>query len=232
MRLAAWELPALACAWSGQRTEAGPSIYRPLNSQGRRIVKGIVIPSLLLLVSSGVVTASTAFDSQSGSTSSATQVVSPTALATWVTEPGRESLDLLVLWRGSPGWFLERVSERSDSSSRTESGFRSTSRYGHVELSVEFDRRRRVARINGVDVRLGNDNVILVDKVDDPESQRVARTLSIRVPMVDGRVASVIRQSSDAVRFLRCDVQLEDTRAQGLMRKVCGEIIGRSSDPL
>jgi hypothetical protein len=25
---------------------------------------------------------------------------------------------------------------------------------------------------------------------------------------------------------------LEDTRAQGLMRKVCGEIIGRSSDPL
>ena len=43
-------------------------------------------------------------------TSSGSRVVSPAVAATWITkhrQAGDGELELLVLWRGSPGWFLE-----------------------------------------------------------------------------------------------------------------------------
>jgi len=45
-----------------------------------------------------------------GSWSSPTSIISPEVMATWFTTRaanGVEQLELLVLWRGMPGWFLD-----------------------------------------------------------------------------------------------------------------------------
>src|SRR5258708_2513014 len=69
---------------------------------------------------------------RSNAVRSATEVVSPVAVASWMTTPGSDRIELLVLWRGEAGWFLGRGQRRSSSSGRTANGFTSTATFGEV----------------------------------------------------------------------------------------------------
>src|SRR5918993_4787808 len=73
-------------------------------------------------------------------TQSATQPISPVAVMTWVTRYGSDgvhTLDLLVVWRGNPGWFV-RGSQRASSGGGSGDTFRQTFRYGDLELELAF----------------------------------------------------------------------------------------------
>jgi hypothetical protein len=57
--------------------------------------------------------------------------------------------------------------------------FNSTSQFGDVELRLHFDLTTRVVQIQGDQVDLGDNNVVLVDDVDVPGAMKVANLLRV-----------------------------------------------------
>jgi hypothetical protein len=167
-------------------------------------------------------------------TSSATQVISPVALVTWVAKYGSDgvsTIDLIVLWRGMPGWF-SRGPANGVSSGGSNASFHSTIRYGGLELQLEADSQARVARVQGMRVELGDDNVILVDEVDMPGGPTVVGTLRVEpdLPQTDNgypRIDEVLRRSPQIQSYLRCGERLWDGLAQKMMDVICARIAGQ-----
>jgi hypothetical protein len=167
-------------------------------------------------------------------TSSATQVISPVALMTWVTRYGHDgihSLDLIVLWRGAPGWFT-RGTSRSTSAGGSADTFHSTIRYGGLDLQLGLQPTKRTAEVQGQKVELGDANVILVDQVDTAGGAQVVRTLRIdpAVPLSeDGRprVEEVLRRSQEIVSFLQCEAAMPDGKGQAMIDRICAQVLGR-----
>ena len=151
--------------------------------------------------------------------------VSPSVLATTmaaVDAAGRGTLELLVLWRGSPGWFMKGGggSSSGGSTGPTLGGapgpmIRSSwISQGGVNLSVRFDPAAQKAWIQNNEIDLRDANVILVDGVDSPTGPHVMRALRIdtdyetRVEPLPMAVPAqtFIRRSPELVEFLQCDV--------------------------
>jgi hypothetical protein len=164
--------------------------------------------------------------------SSSTGLVSPAVVATWMVrrDPNASSeLDLLVLWRGSPGWFLkEGAQESSGGSSSSSAGgendlvFERAS-FGGIRLQVVFDGSKRTALVQDNEVELGSDNVILVDDVDGANGPQVARSMK-----VDGHFAKepaeideIVSRNPELYEFLRCDARVPDANVQPMIDAVC-----------
>ena len=166
-----------------------------------------------------------------GSSHSGTAPVSPSVMATEigsVDAAGRGTLQLLILWRGSPGWFLK---DGGSSSSGGSMGGGSSTVYTHsiseggVNLTLRFEPATSKVWIQDVEVALGDANAVLVDGVDSPTGPYVVRTLRIDAEYettmepppyaVPGRgmrmrprpvpVQTFIRRSSELIEFLQCD---------------------------
>jgi hypothetical protein len=165
-------------------------------------------------------------------TSSGTRVISPVALVTWVSTYGNDGiqvLDLIVLWRGSPGWF-SRGSGSGTSSGGSAASFHSTIRYGGLELQLEFESKTRVAQIQGNAIQLHDDNVILVDHVDVTGGPTVVSTLRVdpELPLADNgypRIEPVLRRSPEIVTFLQCDTRLPDERVRAVIETICRQVL-------
>ena len=165
-------------------------------------------------------------------TSSATQPVSSVALASWVTRYGNDgvhALELLVVWRGQPGWFL-RSGPRSSSAGGSGSSFHSTSQFGGVTMSLDFDSATRVAEIQGQRVDLKDSNVVLIDNVDRPDGLSVSGQLHVdpEVALLGGGhpdIDAVFMRSADIVSFLKCDVPLPGGRGPGSVGSTCARLI-------
>src|SRR5947209_1235797 len=105
------------------------------------------------------------FAAQSGSSS---RIVSATVVATSVTRNGE--LTLLVLWRGSPGWFAR--GERGNGAGETISAGRSGESswhwisYGGLTFAIELDFDAHTVRVLNRNISLIDTNVVLVDHVD------------------------------------------------------------------
>jgi hypothetical protein len=147
-------------------------------------------------------------------TGSASQPVSNSALVTWVaryegSDTGR--LELLVVWRGAPGWYQR--GPRSMSGGGSGDTFHSTNRFGDLELQLDFESAPGIAHVQGKRVELHGDNVILVDGVDKPGVTKVAGTLRIGNPTFSRReseyppVGAVLRRSAEVLAFAGCDTQ-------------------------
>ena len=166
--------------------------------------------------------------------------VSPAVVATLLTnhsQAGDGELEVLVLWRGSPGWFL---GGGRDGHSGSRTGSRGGGEtldhhffFGDLRLHLQINRRTRVARVQGIEVSLQNANVILVDQVDSTEALTVVGTRWIdpKVGNAPVRVEQVLGQSSELVDFLRCDSSLPDRSVPPLVRKMlqmtCRKLLNR-----
>jgi hypothetical protein len=161
--------------------------------------------------------------------------VSGSVVATWIVrkEPtGSPGLQLLVLWRGTPGWCLR--DDSSGSSGRTSSRGDGKDRglvvqkvsYGGIGLAVEFDGNKRMARIQGNELNLGTDNVILVDGVDDAAELRIVKTLEVdgRLPHEAAVVESIIRRNPDLYAYLRCNARLPNSPEQSMIDAICARM--------
>jgi hypothetical protein len=171
-----------------------------------------------------------------GSTSTS-MPVSPSVMATVMgvmNQDGRGEIELLVLWRGTPGWVLRNSGGGSSSGGGgtmgaapgeiTRSAWISR---GGVNLHVRFEPKSRKLWIQDREVALNDDNVVLVDDVDSVIGAQVARTLRVDPaftpvsrPSLQGYPArqgarpmvmmpppqEFIRRSPELVEFLRCDV--------------------------
>jgi len=168
-----------------------------------------------------------------GGSNSGTAPVSPSVMATElgsVDAAGRGTLQLLILWRGTPGWFM-RGGGGSSSGGGGSIAPGSSMIFSHwisqggVNLTVRFDPAVRKVWIQDREVALDDANVVLVDGVDSPAGPYVARTLRIdpeyqttiepipsaptgRGPRMRAQpvpVQTFIRRSPELIEFLQCD---------------------------
>lgn len=157
-----------------------------------------------------------------------TQIMSPVVVASWITErsgDGVERLQLLVLWRGTPGWFLP---EGGSGVSGGGSGdrYHATITEGDLQLTLDYDSSRRVATVHGKTIDISKDNVVFVDEVDSPTGPRVTGTMRVEraMPGSAGQIALVLRTSPEIMSFLRCEATTTDpAEARGAGTALPGE---------
>ena len=166
-------------------------------------------------------------------TQSTAQPVSGVAFTTWVgtlDSAGVSTMRLLVVWRGTPGWFA-RGSGNGESGGGNGSSYHSTIHRGDLNLQLDFDFSTRVASIQGKQVQLGDDNAILVDSVDGRAGPQVIKTLRVDTapPATDGfpRIEEVLRRSPEILSFLQCDARLSDAPSQKMADLLCSRIVGK-----
>jgi hypothetical protein len=175
-----------------------------------------------------------------GSSSSPSRVISPAVVASWVSHSnyadGRMTT-LLVLWRGTPGWFSgsggSSSSGSSGSASSWGSGQRQSSEYasfsqgGHT-FTMEFDYERNIVKMLGQDVSLDATNVVLVDFVDSTTGpvivgSRWVEPVQVTPPSGDP-VAAIIKHAPDLFDYLRCDLSVPDAAMNAMLAMVCGRM--------
>jgi len=153
-----------------------------------------------------------------GGSNSGTAPVSPSVMATElcsVDAAGRGTLQLLILWRGTPGWFM-RGGGGSSSGGGGSMAPGSSMIFSHwisqggVNLTVRFDPAVRKVWIQDREIALDDANVVLVDGVDSPAGAQIVRTLRIdpeyqTTPRGPVPAQTFIRRSPELVEFLQCD---------------------------
>jgi len=164
--------------------------------------------------------------------------LSPAVVGYWQTHDnadGTGSLDLLILWRGTPGWFL-RANASSGGGIGGGGGFghwtmNHTVTYGDITLtfelnssSADFDPATTVAKILGTEIPLRDTNVVLIDGVDSG-APTIVGTQHVD-PVFAGRdpIVAIVKRSPDLFEFMRCDVTLPDSDQQAMMSFLCGRI--------
>lgn len=171
--------------------------------------------------------------------------VSPSVVATWaahfeapagqqVTDPFGVPLmlDLLVLWRGNPGWFDE--ASLSTGSGGTDGVHHVASRGRSLEL--RFDRRTETVQIQRRTITLQGANVLLLDDVDNANGVLVAGMIRVDPAVSAGRpaqggpnvdpLAEMIRRSPALFDFLRCDPVFTDPNdpSASMRLRQCAEL--------
>jgi len=149
-----------------------------------------------------------------GQTQSSSRPLSGTVVGTSVVRNGE--LSLLVLWRGTPGWFdgSDKSGGGGGSSNGREFGHEWLT-FGNRTLSIEFDYSARLAKLLGEDVSLVDTNVVLVDDVDRPGGPRIVarRRVDPSMPTIGGPRTTAndpaviaIRRDPEAMTFLQCEI--------------------------
>ena len=159
-----------------------------------------------------------------------TTPTSAAVMTTFVTRvtPSGDALELIILWRGTPGWFTGgRLSSSSGGTSKD--GWRNRFSQGGLEFEAALDFKTRIANVQGQIIKLGGANVILVDGVDSPKGARVAGTLTVDGRLGDGdgpfRILPVLARSKEIRDYLRCDTALAEERLQERLAPVCARIL-------
>ena len=124
-----------------------------------------------------------------GMESSYSRIISPVAMLTVLArgEGTSAKVSLLVLWRGSPGWFMKPGPRGGGGGGRT--GRRSVRlEYGGLDLRVELDEANNAIWVQNKAVPLQppDSNVLLVDFVDDSKGPVVIKTLRIEPSLPEG----------------------------------------------
>ena len=168
---------------------------------------------------------------QSNAGGAASLMLSPTVVATWFADQPvgahRGHLQLLVLWRGTPAWFLTGDGDVRGGSHRT-NGTQQTVQFGDVVLRLSFDPKEQVAVIQGKRVDLKEDNVVFVDDVDSREGPRVVSTMKLgpAMPGSPGQLGEMLAPNRAIVDYLRCDAKAPTGRDQAVLDKMCLQNLG------
>jgi hypothetical protein len=160
--------------------------------------------------------------------------MSPAVVATWITEQEGDApvqLQMLILWRGSPGWFLRpggsSVSS-SGSSIRDRETHSATIIQGGVRLTYGYDTETRRATVQGRTLDMREDNVVLVDDVDSAGGAQVIGTMRLprSMPGSAGQIGLVLRRSPEIMSFLRCDASVPEGAPKAHVERLCLQNMG------
>jgi hypothetical protein len=94
-------------------------------------------------------------------------------------DSGRTTVDILILWRGSPGWSFRRtgLGGAMGGGSPVRDGTVSFSvQEGGLQLTAHYDPAAQVATILGERVELKGANVVFVDRVDSADGPVIVGT--------------------------------------------------------
>jgi ketosteroid isomerase-like protein len=158
-----------------------------------------------------------------------TQGVSGSTVATLVTKD-RSAVDLLVIWRGTPGWFMTPDYQAS----RGGSGplFDGTLFFGGHLFNWDINFISRIAHVAGSRLDLKDRNIVLVDGIDAPTGPRIVKILKVEEelsadsPDVRPRVWRI----PGIAAYLQCDQRFADARVQMLHGLACSPLTGPSPE--
>jgi hypothetical protein len=160
-------------------------------------------------------------------TQAMTVPASSSVLATVMTTLN-QSLELLVLWRGSPGWWSRPSGHLEQSYSGGESGvFTVALQYGSIALDLSYESTAHTVHLKGKSISVPRDtNVLLIDDVDSGTGPRLVKALFLDQgdANLDPRFRSMgplFHRSNEIVSFLRCDV---GEMTVMISRLACGDI--------
>lgn len=186
----------------------------------------VEVAALAMLATLGV---SAGAPPAAGPLTAQTLPLSPSVLGTLASRP--QGLELLVLWRGTPGWYLSG-GQRSARVGEHDGLLDATIAYGGVTLNFLFNAHNSSITLQGRPRSLpAGTNVLLVDEVNSRTGLRVVDTLAVPSDgPVDPRahtLAPFLKRSPAMVAFLQCDVGTPGSRGDSdrmLRRIVCDEL--------
>lgn len=165
---------------------------------------------------------------------STSRVASPTVVASWASHENDlngSATTLLVLWRGTPGWFT-KGEHNAGGTSQSGSGGDSSFQYvtqGGLTFAIELDYQKKIAKILNQEIALTATNVVLVDFVDSPNGPTIVGSRWVE-PAPSGQmsardpIAAMVRRSSELFDYLRCDLSVPDPAMQAMLAMVCAQM--------
>jgi SnoaL-like domain len=158
-----------------------------------------------------------------------TQWVSGSTVATLVTEDG-SAVDLLVLWRGTPGWFMTPDYQPSRGGSGPR--FEGTLFFGGHLFNWDIDFVTRIAHVAGSRLDLKGQNVVLIDGIDAPAGPRIVKTLKVdEDPSVNfPDLGTLVWRIPELATYLQCDQHFSDSKVQMLHALACTPVTGPSPE--
>jgi hypothetical protein len=169
-------------------------------------------------LAAGLLIATISLPSQSNESASCqSSIVSATVVATFCghRQDANEMLDLLIVWRGSPGWFQNRhFGGGGGGFNKFGGGTRGYvamhQAYGDVTISFDADFDANTVTIGDQTVALGGMNTIVVDKVDRPGVHQISATrrTAPRLPLGGDVNLILVRRSRDLLHDLQCDIPM------------------------
>ena len=148
------------------------------------------------------------------STSCQTDIVSSSVVATFCGHRQGDNLvlDLLILWRGQPGWYFGTSQRGTAGSSTFGGGLKGTvssqEMYGNVTIGFEADFDRRSATIGAVAVDLRKANTFVIDGVEADRKVFASIWIEPRMPLTGDWNLALARQSREVREALRCDIPM------------------------
>jgi hypothetical protein len=179
-----------------------------------------------------------------GRESSTSRIASPAVVASWRARDSYadgSTTTLLVLWRGTPGWFTAGGRGRSGGSSGSGGGSSASSysyqymTYGGRTFMMGFDDDKKIVKLLNQEVSLKDTNVVLVDFVDSTGGPTIVGYRWVEpgppapAPVAGGAadpIAGVIRRSPELYDYLRCDLRMADPLMNAMMPMICGLMRG------
>jgi hypothetical protein len=157
--------------------------------------------------------------------------LSASVRATWTAEGppnGPWTLSLLVLWRGSPGWWLQPSATATMESDRPvgqpQSVMHSVVANEQTWL-MRLDPRTRTFQLQKQRVEIGNTNIVFIDGVDSGQGPRIVGGLALDLQFTDTPVSPFfIKQSPELFAFLECDKPLPEPERQEMVERLCAEM--------
>ena len=124
-----------------------------------------------------------------------------------------EVLDLVILWRGTPGWFHGKgTGRRGGGGSRVVGGTKGlvsqSTYYGDVTIAFEANFDMRVAKVAQSTVTLDHVNTIVADNVSGDWHITSTRWTDPELPLVGDWNLALARRSPGFVRDLRCEIPM------------------------
>lgn len=142
-------------------------------------------------------------------------IVSSTVVAAHCShrEGDNELVDLLIAWRGQPGWFGDGASGGGGTrrfGAGTKGRVSQSAIYNDVTLAFDADFDAGAVTISDLTVRLKGLNVILIDQVERADTKPRPATLWIEPRLPLGKDVNLLMTlRSPALRkFLRCEVPM------------------------
>ena len=138
--------------------------------------------------------------------------ISPTVLATSIVR-GKNTA-LIVLWRGSPGWFWRDGNDRAETTSGSSERMVYTLTSGTVHAEIEYDVSGNTARLLNREVSLKDATVVLVDNVDSLGGPVIVgeRVVSPGSGTPGNPEVGVFQLNPDLYDFLQCHAALPASR--------------------
>jgi hypothetical protein len=174
-------------------------------------------------IAAGLFTAAIALLGQpQESASCGSNIVSSTVVSTYCGHRmgSAEILDLLILWRGTPGWFQRRgggsvgTGGSSQLGGDTKGHVSQYSTYNDVTIGFDADFDANTVKIGEELIALDSVNTVFVDGVDGPWARRISGTRWIEPTLAltsdMNKMLVLVRRSRELLNYLQCAIPMPE----------------------